>query len=163
MVHKIIQLEDLKAELALCRAAGKSIVFTNGCFDILHPGHVNYLAEAKDLGDVLIVGVNSDASVAGLKGPERPLNNLQDRKIMLAALSSVDYVIDFNEETPLRLIKSISPNILVKGGDYSLDQIVGASFVIDNGGEVKSLAFTTGHSTSQLILKIQALKHTDEG
>lgn len=134
---------------------GKRIVFTNGCFDILHRGHVTYLAEAKKLGDLLVMGVNSDASVKRLKGPERPINNEEDRKYVLSQLKSVDFVEVFEEDTPLNLIKKVSPKVLVKGGDWKIDQIVGAKEVIANGGEVYSLNFVDGYSTTSIIKKIQ--------
>lgn len=133
----------------------KKIVFTNGCFDILHRGHVTYLSEAKKLGDILIVGLNSDASVKKLKGPERPINNELDRQYVLSQLKAVDFVEIFDEETPLNLILKIEPNILVKGGDWKIDQIVGAKEVIQNGGEVFSLNFVDGYSTTSIIHKIQ--------
>lgn len=133
----------------------KKIVFTNGCFDILHRGHVTYLSEAKKLGDILIVGLNSDASVKKLKGPERPINNELDRQYVLSQLKAVDFVEIFDEETPLNLILKIKPNILVKGGDWKIDQIVGAKEVIQNGGEVFSLNFVDGYSTTSIIHKIQ--------
>lgn len=134
---------------------GKKIVFTNGCFDILHRGHVTYLAEAKKLGDLLVMGVNSDASVKRLKGPERPINNEEDRKYVLSQLKSVDFVEIFEEDTPLNLINKISPDVLVKGGDWKIDQIVGGKEVIAKGGEVFSLNFVNGYSTTSIIQKIQ--------
>lgn len=134
---------------------GKKIVFTNGCFDILHKGHVTYLNEAKKLGDLLVVGLNSDASVKRLKGPERPINNEKDRQFVLANLRSVDFVEIFEEDTPLSLILKVKPNILVKGGDWKIEQIVGAKEVIANGGEVFSLQFIDGYSTTSIITKIQ--------
>ena len=130
------------------------IVFTNGCFDILHRGHVAYLNEAKSQGDVLVVGLNSDASVKRLKGDERPINNESDRKFVLENLKAIDFVEIFSEDTPLNLIKKINPNVLVKGGDWAIDQIVGSDLVIKNGGEVKSLKFIEGHSTTSTIEKI---------
>jgi D-glycero-beta-D-manno-heptose 1-phosphate adenylyltransferase len=133
----------------------KKIVFTNGCFDILHRGHVSYLAEAKKLGDLLIIGLNSDASVRKLKGNDRPINNEVDRQFVLSQLKAVDFVEIFSEETPLNLILKIRPKVLVKGGDWKLDQIVGAKEVIAQGGEVYSLNFVNGYSTSSLIEKIQ--------
>ena len=135
----------------------KKIVFTNGCFDILHTGHVAYLQQAKALGDMLIVGINSDASVRRLKGQERPVNGLEDRAFVLSALKSVDMVIPFEEDTPLELIKAIMPDILVKGGDYTLDGIVGAKEVMDNGGKVEIIPFVQGKSTSALIDMIKSL------
>lgn len=128
-------------------------VFTNGCFDILHVGHVRYLKEAKKLGDRLVVGLNSDASVKRLKGESRPVVTQDDRKEVLEALESVDEVFIFDEDTPLTLIKKIKPQVLVKGGDYSLDDIVGAKEVLSWGGEVKALSFHSGHSSSNLINK----------
>ena len=133
----------------------KKIVFTNGCFDIIHRGHVEYLEEAKKLGDILIIGLNSDYSVKRIKGPSRPINNEEDRKKVLLALKSVDDVIIFNEDTPLELIKKIKPNVLVKGGDWEIKNIIGADFVLGLGGEVHSLAFREGHSTTKIIKKIK--------
>ena len=133
----------------------KKIVFTNGCFDILHRGHVAYLNEAKALGDVLVVGLNSDASVKRLKGSERPVNSEQDRKFVLENLKSVDFVEVFSEDTPLNLIKKVMPNILVKGGDWKIEQIVGSKEVLANGGQVLSLNFIDGFSTTSTINKIQ--------
>jgi rfaE bifunctional protein nucleotidyltransferase chain/domain len=134
----------------------KKIVFTNGCFDILHKGHVAYLAEAKKLGDILIIGLNSDESVKRLKGSERPINSEKDRAFVLMGLKSVDYVEIFTEDTPLNLIKEIMPQVLVKGGDWKIEQIVGASEVMQNGGKVFSLQFVDGYSTTSIIHKIQS-------
>jgi rfaE bifunctional protein nucleotidyltransferase chain/domain len=134
---------------------GKKIVFTNGCFDILHRGHVTYLAEAKKLGDLLVIGLNSDASVKRLKGPDRPINNEDDRKYVLSQLKSVDFVEIFTEDTPLNLILTIKPKVLVKGGDWKIDQIVGGQEVIAIGGDVFSLNFVDGYSTTSVIQKIQ--------
>lgn len=135
---------------------GKKIVFTNGCFDILHRGHVAYLNEARKLGDALIVGLNADASVKRLKGPERPINNETDRLFVMKNLKCVDAVEIFTEDTPLELIKALHPMVLVKGGDWSVDQIVGGREVIGWGGEVLSLTFVDGYSTTSVIKKIQA-------
>ena len=132
----------------------KKIVFTNGCFDILHSGHVMYLNEARAQGDLLFVGLNSDASVKRLKGVERPINAELDRKIVLENLKAVDFVEIFEEDTPLELIKAVNPQMLVKGGDWTPDQIVGSDFVISNGGEVRSLSFKDGYSTTNIIQKI---------
>ncbi|MGZ3787449.1 MAG: D-glycero-beta-D-manno-heptose 1-phosphate adenylyltransferase [Bacteriovorax sp.] len=140
------------------RNKGKKIVFTNGCFDILHLGHVEYLNEARALGDVLIIGLNSDASVRELKGNDRPINNEHDRMEMLLNLKAVDCVQIFTEQTPLEIIKLIRPNVLVKGGDWKPEQIVGSEFVLANGGEVKSLLFKKGYSTSNLIQAVQGKK-----
>lgn len=142
-------------ETFLQRSKNRKIVFTNGCFDILHRGHVTYLKEARDLGDLLIVGINSDQSVQKLKGPTRPINNEVDRKYVLESLKAVDFVEIFPEETPLELIKKIKPSVLVKGGDWPIDKIVGAEFVLKNGGIVKSLNFVDGYSTSNVIEKSQ--------
>lgn len=136
----------------------KRIVFTNGCFDILHLGHVEYLNEAKSQGDVLLVAINSDASVRELKGPDRPINNETDRGNMLLNLRAVDCVQVFTEQTPLEIIKLIKPNVLVKGGDWRPDQIVGSDFVLSLGGTVKSLMFKDGYSTSNLIKAVQGKK-----
>ena len=133
---------------------GKKIVFTNGCFDIIHPGHITYLNQAKKLGDVLIVGINSDASVARLKGPNRPINNQVDRKFVLENLRCVDFVEIFSEDTPLNLILKIKPQILTKGGDWPVDKIVGAKEVMSWGGTVKSLTHVPGKSTTSIIDKI---------
>jgi rfaE bifunctional protein nucleotidyltransferase chain/domain len=136
------------------KGLGKKIVFTNGCFDILHAGHVFYLEEAKRLGDILIVGVNSNNSVAKLKGPSRPIQDENDRMLILAGLQSVDVVIRFEEETPLTLIEKIIPNFLVKGGDYEIEQIVGKSIVLQNGGQVLTIPFVRNQSTSMILEKI---------
>ena len=130
---------------------GKKIIFTNGCFDILHAGHVKYLEEAKSYGDVLILGLNADSSVRKLKGPTRPINNQDDRAYILASLESVDYVVIFEEETPYELIKLIQPNILVKGGDYEGKEIVGQ----DIAQELRLVQFVDGKSTSKIIQRIQ--------
>lgn len=137
---------------------GKQVVFTNGCFDVLHAGHVRYLNEAKSLGDVLVLGLNSDDSVRGLKGPERPINNQHDRAEVLLGLRAVDYVCLFSEDTPLKLIKTIVPDILVKGGDWQPKDIVGSDVVLENGGQVKSLQFAEGRSSTDVIEKIKSLK-----
>src|SRR5690349_6118175 len=133
----------------------KRIVFTNGCFDILHRGHVTYLAEARKLGDLLVIGLNSDASVKRLKGPERPINSEKDRQYVLSQLKSVDFVEIFTEETPLNLILKVSPQVLVKGVDWNIDQIFGGKEVISKGGDVFSQKFVDGYSTTSIIEKIQ--------
>lgn len=132
----------------------KKIVFTNGCFDILHSGHVSYLNEARSHGDLLFVGLNSDSSVKRLKGEERPINSELDRKFVLENLKAIDFVEIFTEDTPLELIKSVNPQLLVKGGDWTPDQIVGSEHVLSNGGQVKSLSFKKGYSTTNIIEKI---------
>lgn len=139
------------------RSKNRKIVFTNGCFDILHLGHVRYLAEAKALGNFLFVGINSDSSVRALKGLERPVQNENDRAEILGNLKSVDAVSIFSEGTPLDLIKLVKPHILVKGGDWDVKQIVGKLEVESWGGRVLSLPFVPGHSTSDIVQKIQRL------
>lgn len=133
----------------------QKVVFTNGCFDVLHFGHVHYLLEAKKLGDILVVGLNSDDSVRRLKGPARPINGENERAFVLAALSFVDYITVFEEDTPLNLIKIVQPEVLVKGGDYALDQIVGADFVSQNGGIVTTIPFVEGYSSSRIIEQLK--------
>ncbi len=134
---------------------GKKIVFTNGCFDILHKGHVSYLLEAKKLGDYLVVGLNSDSSVQRIKGPSRPINSEQDRKFILENIKAVDSVEIFTEETPLSLILNIKPHILVKGGDWKIQDIIGAKEVQSWGGQVMTLQFVSGFSTTSIIEKIK--------
>jgi len=133
----------------------KKIVFTNGCFDILHIGHITYLNEAREQGDLLFLGMNSDQSVKRLKGEDRPVNNENDRKFMLENLKAIDFVEIFEEDTPYELISAIKPDVLVKGGDWAIDQIVGHDVVLANGGEVKSLIFKDGYSTTNLIKTMQ--------
>lgn len=147
--------EEVLSEIEDCRKQGGKIVFTNGCFDIIHAGHVTYLMAAKKLGDYLVIGLNDDESVRRLKGKDRPVNTLKDRKLVLESLNSVDYVIPFSEDTPFELIKKITPDILVKGGDYKVDNIVGADYVRENGGTVEVIPFLEGHSTTDTIAKIQ--------
>ena len=137
------------------KADRKKIVFTNGCFDLLHVGHVRYLAQAKRLGDFLIIGLNSDSSVKELKGENRPINSFEDRATLLSAIESVDSVIMFEEQTPENLIKDIVPDILVKGGDYNIEDIVGYQTVMQNGGQVKTLSFYDGYSSTNYINKIK--------
>ena len=145
---------EVLAVVAQLKAAGKRIVLTNGCFDILHPGHVSYLSEAATLGDVLIVAVNNDASVSRLKGDDRPVNNLDARMSVLAGLRSVSYVVPFSEDTPARLIEAVTPDVLVKGGDYDVSQIAGHEHVIAEGGKVIILDFVEGHSTTATIARM---------
>ena len=137
------------------KAKRKKIVFTNGCFDLLHVGHIRYLAQAKKLGDILIIGLNSDSSVKELKGEDRPINSFEDRATLLSAIESVDLVIMFEEQTPENLIKDIVPDILVKGGDYNIEDIVGYQTVMQNGGQVKTLSFYDGYSSTNYINKIK--------
>jgi D-beta-D-heptose 7-phosphate kinase/D-beta-D-heptose 1-phosphate adenosyltransferase len=152
-VGQVLSRDELETTLAPLRK--KKIVFTNGCFDLLHVGHVRYLQEAKKLGDLLVVGVNSDASVKRLKGPTRPVQTENDRAEILAALGAVDYTVIFTEDTPLDLIQKVKPGVLVKGGDWKPEQIVGSDFVMSQGGKVMSLQFVDGKSTTKLIEKAQ--------
>jgi D-beta-D-heptose 7-phosphate kinase/D-beta-D-heptose 1-phosphate adenosyltransferase len=150
ITHNLEHINLLKNE-------AKKIVFTNGCFDLLHVGHIRYLSKAKELGDYLIVGLNSDKSVKNLKGENRPINIFEDRAKLLMALTSVDMVLVFEEQTPKNLIQEILPDILVKGGDYKIENIVGSNTVIKNGGNVKVLQFHEGYSSSSYISKIKTL------
>ena len=143
----------MRVILARERRAGKKVVFTNGCFDILHTGHVRYLYNARKLGDILVVGLNTDASVKKLKGPARPVNSQKDRAEVLGSLAVVDYTVLFSEPTPLDLIRVIQPDFLVKGGDWKKKDIVGSAFVESYGGQVKSLPFTRGFSTTGILEK----------
>jgi len=147
-------LSELKLVLAQSRERGERIIMTNGCFDVLHAGHVAYLEEAKSLGDRLVVAVNDDASVRRLKGEKRPINALEDRLLVLAGLAAVDWVIPFSGDTPASLIAEVLPDVLVKGGDYKPEDIAGAKDVLRNGGEVRVLAFRDGHSSSRIIDKL---------
>ena len=151
---KIKDIHSLCEEVHALKAGGKKVVFTNGCFDILHYGHAVYLQDAAAKGDFLIVGVNSDASVKRLKGENRPVVPEDYRAALLAALESVDYVVLFDEPTPLELIRRLKPDVLVKGGDWQKKDIVGADFVEQNGGEVYSISFVKGFSTTAIINKI---------
>ncbi len=150
---KFLLKENLNAINNL-KSEKKKIVFTNGCFDLLHVGHIRYLSNAKKLGDFLIVGLNSDESVKILKGQNRPINQFQDRAMLLSALRSVDLVIMFEEQTPENLINKIVPDVLVKGGDYDIEDIAGYHTVIKNGGKVKTLDFYKGYSSTNYIKKI---------
>jgi rfaE bifunctional protein nucleotidyltransferase chain/domain len=152
---KILTCSRLQGVLKESEA--KNVVFTNGCFDILHAGHVLYLEEARALGDILIVGLNSDASVKRLKGSSRPINPERERAMVLAALEAVSYVCIFEDDTPYNLIQSINPDILVKGGDWQTQDIVGSDIVLAKGGQVRSLSFTEGLSSSNVIAKIKDL------
>jgi rfaE bifunctional protein nucleotidyltransferase chain/domain len=140
---------------------GETVIFTNGCFDILHYGHLHYLAAAADLGNRLIIGLNSEDSVKRLKGEHRPINDDLTRQFTLASLEFVDLVVVFEEDTPFELIKILVPNILVKGGDYEIHQIVGADIVIKNGGKVESLPFVKGYSTTNIEDKIKRSNHKE--
>jgi D-beta-D-heptose 7-phosphate kinase/D-beta-D-heptose 1-phosphate adenosyltransferase len=152
---EVIVREALIRERARLRGEGRRVVFTNGCFDLLHPGHVRYLREARSLGDVLVVALNSDASVRAIKGRGRPILNQDERSEVLAALESVDYVTVFDEETPRELIASLLPDVLVKGGDWAVDAIVGREEVEAAGGRVLSLPYLEGASTSEIVKRLR--------
>jgi D-glycero-beta-D-manno-heptose 1-phosphate adenylyltransferase len=154
ITSKIQTKETIVGVLQNWRANGDQIVFTNGCFDLLHYGHLHYLADARQLGDRLVVGMNSEASVRRLKGPARPINDMLTRTHMLAALACVDAVVVFEEDTPLDLIHVVAPDWLVKGGDWQPEQIVGSDFVQAQGGQVRSLPFVKGYSTTNIEQKI---------
>ena len=149
--NKILGREELPVRLRQWRDQGFRVVFTNGCFDLLHRGHVEYLAQASDKGEVLVVGLNTDASVRRLKGEGRPLNHEDDRALLLAALSFVDAVVLFGEDTAYELIKEVRPDVLVKGADYRLEEIVGYDLVTSYGGRVETIPFVDGYSTTKLI------------
>ena len=154
---KIIDVDEAKKQFSRWHFKKDKIVFTNGCFDILHRGHLEYLAHSADLGDRLIIALNSDASVKKIKGSSRPVNDVHARGFALAALGFVDAVVVFDEDTPEELIKALKPDILVKGSDYSEKEIVGSAFVKENGGEVKTIPLTDGFSTTKIIEKIKTL------
>ncbi len=156
---KIRTIEDFRPILNTWKFKGEKIVFTNGVFDILHPGHIDYLAKTKDLGTKLIIGLNSDKSTKMLnKGVNRPIQGEENRAFLLAAMQFVDAVIIFDEETPYNLIQKIVPNVLAKGGDYKVEQIAGHDIVLANGGEVKIIDFLEGHSTTSIEQKIKNFK-----
>jgi len=150
-MNNILSLEEMKNLRKVFKEKNKKVVFTNGVFDIVHAGHVDYLIKAKELGDILIVGLNSDLSVKKIKGEKRPLINQTERAFLLSNLKPVDFVVIFEEETPFELIKELIPDILVKGADWSLDKIVGSDIIIENGGEVKNIQFVNQQSTSRII------------
>ena len=152
---KIMMKEEVSGLMDVWKYMGLKTVFTNGCFDIIHYGHIDYLARAASLGGKLVIGLNTDASVSKLKGPNRPVQDEKSRALILAALQFVDAVILFDEETPKELISFLIPDILVKGSDYSIDQIVGADVVLNNGGRVETMDFVAGYSTSKIIEKIK--------
>ena len=152
---KITTLEPLLKKRKIWEMLNKKVVFTNGCFDLLHKGHVDYLAKAKACGDILIVGINSDSSIQKIKGPSRPIAPLDSRALVMASLHVVDAVIPFDEETPVRLIKTLLPDVMVKGADYSPEEVIGADVVIENGGRLELIPFVEGFSTSNLIEKIK--------
>ena len=155
MFQKIYSKEEIERQVQRWRLKSKKIAFTNGVFDILHNGHIDSLKEAAAFADVLIVGINSDASVKRLKGDSRPVNTETARANVMSALLMVESIVIFEEDTPLELIKSIMPDVLIKGGDYTLDQIVGAKEVMENGGEVKIVPITEGYSTTGIIEKMR--------
>jgi len=153
--EKIASQDQALKELKAWREKNKKIVFTNGCFDIIHPGHIDYLSQARDLGDILVLGLNTDQSVRRLnKGSNRPINDERTRAYVLAGLASVDLIVFFDEETPYNLIKLLQPNVLVKGKDYEVEKIIGFDILKENGGEVITIPFLDGYSTSSLIKKI---------
>lgn len=158
MNDKIVSLDALIEVRGKLRNKGKKVVFTNGCFDLLHPGHVAYLRNARELGDVLVVGLNSDRSVQLIKGKSRPIMSQQERCQVLASLESVNFITVFDDETPLRLIKTILPDVLVKGGDWNLDEIVGRTEVESAGGQVVSVPYEPGQSTTAIIQRILQLQ-----
>ena len=153
---KIIDFQNLKRMLAVWRFKEQKIVFTNGCFDILHLGHADYLSKAKALGDKLIVGLNTDQSVSRLKGPGRPVNPHDARAKLLASLSFIDAVVLFDDDTPHQLIQFVQPDVLVKGSDYKPDEIVGADIVLAKGGQIETIDFLEGYSTSSMIKKLRS-------
>mgnify|MGYP000564574949 CR=1 FL=1 len=155
--EKIFQLDGLKGQVQKWQSEGETVVFTNGCFDLIHRGHLDYLSKARRLGDRLIIGLNSDYSVQRLKGPERPVNDELSRAELLASLYFVDAVVLFEEDTPANLIEGLAPNILVKGGDYVVADIVGYDTVINSGGRVLTIPFLDGFSSTNLIQKIKNL------
>lgn len=156
---KIFTQEEIRHQCAVWRFKEKKIVFTNGCFDILHLGHIEYLARAASLGGVLVIGLNSDSSVKQLKGIDRPLNNEGARAVMLASLSFVSGVVLFDEDTPYSLINLIKPDILVKGADYKVEEIAGHDIVLASGGRIETIELTKGYSTSNLIQRIRQKPH----
>ena len=151
---KILSFSGIEKQVVLWRSAQKKIVFTNGCFDLLHMGHIDYLAKARDLGDVLVIGLNTDRSVQEIKGPSRPVKDELSRAHILAGMAFVDAIVLFDTETPIELISSLKPDVLVKGGDYAIKEIVGHEVVQKNGGKVCTLDFIEGYSSSKLIHKI---------
>jgi D-glycero-beta-D-manno-heptose 1-phosphate adenylyltransferase len=155
LLSKISDLPKLQASITSWKSEGKKVVFTNGVFDLLHIGHITYMAKAAELGDKLIIGLNSDSSVKRIKGDDRPVNDQNSRAALLAALFFIDAIVVFEEDTPVSLITALMPDILVKGADYSIENIVGAKEVIANGGEVKTINFVEGYSSTSIIQKIR--------
>jgi len=160
---KLSDKKQVAAERERLRREGKRVVFTNGCFDLLHPGHIRYLAQARALGDALIVAINSDRSVRDLKGQGRPILNEQERAEVLSGLEAVDFVVVFDDETPRELIADILPDVLVKGGDWAVNEIVGRDEVEAAGGQVISLPYVEGQSTSKIIERILGLQERSNG
>jgi len=158
IVKKIVSLDQLLPIVEKLKGQNKSVVFTNGCFDIIHRGHIEYLAKASDHGDLFVIGLNTDNSVRKLKGESRPVNSEEARAIVLASIQFVDYVVLFEEETPYNLIQAIKPNVLIKGGDYKPENIVGYDIVIKNGGRVETIPFVEGFSTTSILHKISTSK-----
>lgn len=158
MLSKVKNWEEAKEVRKSWKTASEKVVFTNGCFDLLHYGHLHYLAQARDLGDRLIIGLNSDASVSRLKGNHRPIKDQNSRQMQLAALEFVDLVVEFEQDTPLELIQLLQPDVLVKGGDYQMETIVGHKVVLEQGGSVQTLSFIDGYSTTAFEQKIKASK-----
>ena len=155
VLEKVVTIPDLMPKILSWRLKNQKIVFTNGCFDVLHKGHIQLLLKSAELGNILIVAINTDSSVKRLKGEDRPINSEADRALLLAAQLYVDAVIYFDEETPLSLIELIQPEVLVKGGDYTVDTVVGSDFVLKNGGEVVIIPTVEGYSSSQTIEKMK--------
>jgi rfaE bifunctional protein nucleotidyltransferase chain/domain len=152
---KIIDMNQLQHRIAMWKLLSRKIVFTNGCFDIIHLGHIDYLSKAADEGDELIIGVNTDKSTSQLKGPHRPINDQDQRAMVLAAFGFVSAVVFFEDPTPYELIKAVQPNVLVKGADYKVEEIVGHDIVLSNGGVVKTIDFLPGYSTTRIEEKIR--------
>jgi rfaE bifunctional protein nucleotidyltransferase chain/domain len=155
LLSKISDLQSLKTSITQWQGEGKKVVFTNGVFDLLHIGHITYMAKAAELCDILVIGLNSDSSVKRIKGEDRPVNDQNSRAALLAALFFVDAIVVFEEDTPINVITTLMPNILVKGADYSIENIVGAKEVMANGGEVKTIDFVEGYSSTSIIKKIR--------
>lgn len=155
ILKKIVTLEEAKQIVDTWKQQGEKVVFTNGCFDIIHKGHVYYLAQAHDLGTKLILGLNTDDSIKRLKGPDRPIKELESRALTVASFEFIDLLIPFGEDTPLNLITTLLPDVLVKGSDYSVENIVGAKEVLANGGIVKTIDFVEGFSTTNYFKKIK--------
>ena len=157
----LIALEEFVPVIARLKQDGKRIVFTNGCFDIIHVGHIRYLKSAKELGDILVIGLNSDESVRKIKGDNRPIVSQGERAEVLSSIRSVDYVVIFNEDRPDKLIQQVKPDVLVKGADYKMREIAGAEFVKSYGGEVKRVVLLKGRSTSRIIARLRRQSPAD--